>query len=142
MRVLTDGYEYELDHLDGGTKTVLLFVNREPGHECEGPTTQEVIRALIDRTLYCNHCLPSDLNFQAVYHLRMALALHEARHLIRATEKGMKIEHVAVDAGLQHLKMEWDDLPRKEYHTGSMADYVTATGGPNPGTPCYDKEDD
>lgn len=141
MEVLIPGHRYKLDHLDDTKKSIIQFVNREPGWEHGGPTTQEFIRALIDRTLYCNHCLPSELNFQAVYHLRMALALHEARHLIRMTEKGDPIEcaEVGEDQHLKHL-YHYPQVARP-YYAESMDDYETATGGPNPGTPCYQNEE-
>src|SRR6185437_13868765 len=48
-----------------------------------GVTTQEILRCLIDRTWYCDSCLPSHLNDYIVHHLRMALVLHEARALLR-----------------------------------------------------------
>jgi len=54
MKVLDRGHKYQLDHLDGDKKTIIQFCNRETGREIEGVTTQEVIRALIDRTWYCN----------------------------------------------------------------------------------------
>jgi hypothetical protein len=66
----------------------LTFVNKEPGREHGGTTTQEVIRILIDRTRHCNNCLPHPNNERVIYHLRMALVLHEARALERKTEKG------------------------------------------------------
>jgi hypothetical protein len=67
---------------------ILKFVNQEPGKEHPGTTTQEVIRALIDRTRHCNNCMPHPNNERIIYHLRMALVLHEARALERRTEKG------------------------------------------------------
>jgi hypothetical protein len=65
----------------------LTFVNREANPH-EGVQTQEVLRALIDRTLHCDRCLRWDGNDKIIHHLRMALALHEARAIERKTEKG------------------------------------------------------
>lgn len=66
----------------------LTFVNKEPGREHGGTTTQEIIRILIDRTRHCNNCLPHPNNERVIYHLRMALVLHEARALEQKTKKG------------------------------------------------------
>lgn len=137
MKIIRDGHEYELSHLDGDKTTIFRFVNREPGEEHEGPTTQEVVRALIDRTFYCDNCLPCELNEQAVYHLRMALVLHEARHLIRAVEKGqLKPERIVTSKDGHFALTEVSEAVRP--HAKEPRDYETTnTGGPNPGTPCY-----
>lgn len=66
----------------------ITFINKEKGREHNGTTTQEVIRILIDRTRHCANCMPHPNNERIVYHLRMALVLHEARALERKTEKG------------------------------------------------------
>ncbi len=66
----------------------ITFINKQPGQEHDGTTTQEVIRCLIDRTRHCANCMPHPNNERIVYHLRMALVLHEARALERKTEKG------------------------------------------------------
>lgn len=99
MNVVKAGHIYELEnrmvnpHAQGKTEyQTLTFVNLEPGQEASGVITQEVLRVLIDRTKYCDLCLPWDGNQQIIYHLRMALALHEARALVRKTHKGLMIE--------------------------------------------------
>lgn len=107
MRILEPGHVYELNWLDGQSPiklgvdnvpdltNVLVFVNREKGTEHPGTQTQEVIRALIDRTQHCDRCLRWEGNDQIIYHLRMALVLHEARALERKTIKGIiNPEHV------------------------------------------------
>jgi hypothetical protein len=66
----------------------LVFVNKQKGQEHDGTTTQEVIRVLLDRTRHCANCMPHPNNERIIYHLRMALVLHEARALERKTEKG------------------------------------------------------
>jgi hypothetical protein len=50
---------------------------------------KRILRALIDRTMHCDNCLRWAGNDKIIYHLRMALALHEARALERKTEKGL-----------------------------------------------------
>lgn len=93
MNVLEVGHIYqpqyrtpEGDRVD--SDRTILFVNRQPGQEHDGTTTQEVIRVLLDRTRHCANCMPHPNNERIIYHLRMALVLHEARALERKTEKG------------------------------------------------------
>lgn len=77
----------------------ITFINKQPGQEHDGTTTQEIIRILIDRTRHCNNCSPHRNNEQVIYHLRMALIMHEARALERKTEKGdFMPEYIAVGA--------------------------------------------
>lgn len=102
MKILEPGHVYELNWLDGKPpienakisewdllNNVLVFVNREEGTEHPGTQTQEVLRALIDRTRHCDNCLRWEGNDKIIYHLRMALVLHEARALERKVEKGL-----------------------------------------------------
>src|SRR5271157_5900311 len=88
MKIIEPGHVYELNSLDGGPPETLTFVNREEEHEHPGTQTQEVIRALIDRTMHCDNCKRWAGNDQIIHHLRMALVLHEARALERKAEKG------------------------------------------------------
>lgn len=93
MEVIEPGHIYRLEWLDGRptrSDDRLIFVAREPEHGREhgGTQTQEVLRALINRTQHCDSCLRWDGNDKIIYHLRMALALHEARAIERKTEKG------------------------------------------------------
>lgn len=91
MKVLETGHVYEPtnrevdDACDGQT---IRFINKEPGGEHGGTTTQEVIRILLDRTRHCNNCQPHYLNEHVIYHLRQALIKHEMRALERKAEKG------------------------------------------------------
>jgi hypothetical protein len=90
MRIAEPGHVYDLNHIDAHELYErLTFVNREPGTEHSGTQTQEVLRALIDRTMHCDNCLRWEGNDLIIYHLRMALVLHEARALIRKVEKGI-----------------------------------------------------
>ena len=94
MKVIEKGHIYELVSRapagNGyGEPQKLEFVNRQPGQEHDGVTTQEVIRMLLDRTRHCANCMPHRNNEQIIYHLRMALVLHEARALERKLEKGL-----------------------------------------------------
>lgn len=141
MRVLDRGHRYELNTLTkapltgelvaGSKAAELQFLNTEQGRECEGVTTQEVIRALIDRTWYCNDCLPWSGNKLIVDHLRMALMLHEARALIRGVEKGeIEPEKMAVGDG-GHFILRESAIEPSDY--ARMPDTGTETGSLNPG---------
>ena len=97
MKIIEPGHIYQLQHLDGSGAGMRVFVNREAGTEHEGTQTQEILRALIDRTQHCDNCLRWDGNDKIIHHLRMALSLHEARALERKTEKGeLQPENVKV----------------------------------------------
>jgi len=104
MRIIEKGHVYELDYIDDDMNKCrdmgerrLVFVNREDTPHA-GTQTQEVIRALIDRTQHCDSCLRWDGNDKIIHHLRMALVLHEARALERKAEKGLiSPESIALD---------------------------------------------
>ena len=87
MKVLEPGHVYELDQLDGDGKQILTFVNRISNPH-SGVLNQEVLRAVIDRVQYLDAELPHPFNATILYHLRMALGLHEARAYLRKIEKG------------------------------------------------------
>lgn len=114
MKVIEPGHIYELHWLDCKPQppewpyqrsNTLVFVNREATPH-PGTQTQEVIRALIDRTQHCDRCLRWDGNDQIIHHLRMALVLHEARALARKTEKGIIAPELIVTGLDGHFKIE------------------------------------
>jgi len=107
MKIVEPGHVYELDTLDGdGKPIVLTFVNREAGCEHEGTQTQEVMRALIDRTKHCDNCRRWSYNDKILYHMRMVIALHEARALERGAEKGLyDAEFITVDRADGHFQL-------------------------------------
>lgn len=108
MEILESGHIYKLAHIDGKGIQTLTFVNREPGTEHEGTQTQEVLRALIDRTMHCDSCLRWPGNDDIIYHLRMALVLHEMRALQRKVEKGrLEPELIHVERGDGHFRMRY-----------------------------------
>lgn len=108
MKIIEPGHIYQLTHLDGAGTTKLTFVNREEGTEHEGTQTQEVLRALIDRTWHCHRCLPWDGNHKIVKHLQLALVLHEARALYRKAKKGLYIpEEVKVGVDGHFYLTNW-----------------------------------
>lgn len=110
MKVIKPGHIYELDHLDGNSTQKLYFVNRNPGQESEGTTNQEVLRALIDRVKFLDNQVPWELNEQIIKHLQMAIALHEARAILRKVEKGkLDIEYVELNPDDQHIRIIYDN---------------------------------
>lgn len=107
--VITPGHTYSLDQLDGEGRHHLQFVQRHPHPPKQGTTNQEVCRALIDRVKFLNAEVPWEGNAQIIYHLRMVIALHEARAMFRHIEKhDYEIEHAKLghdghlDLGVTH----------------------------------------
>ena len=114
MVIVEPGHVYRLKSIDGADNEAetLRFVNREPGSEHPGTQTQEVLRSLIDRTMHCDNCLRWAGNDKIIYHLRMALALHEARAIERKTEKGIiqpELIYVSAQDGHFTIHEEGDD---------------------------------
>jgi hypothetical protein len=94
MRIIEPGHIYEFANMDFKIENPkhkhsqqIEFLNREEGKKHPGIQTQDVIRAAINRTQHCDRCLRWEGNDLIIYHLRMALVLHEARALIRKVEK-------------------------------------------------------
>ncbi len=86
MKVLDPGHLYALSHLDGEGTTLLRFVKRIgdnfPGNEppgYEGTTSQEAIRALLERQDYVSKQKFCAENVVVVQHLREALRQLEVR---------------------------------------------------------------
>ena len=88
MHCLRDGHQYTLNQLDGDSYEMLSFVNRDHGVDQAGTNNQEVLRVLIDRVKFLEEEVHWEGNEEILHHLRMALVLHEARHLTRLVEKG------------------------------------------------------
>lgn len=110
MEIEQAGHVYLLDHVDGTGKTRVPFVNKEPGHEGGGVTTQEIMRMLIDRTRYCNNCMPYRVNEEIVYHMRKIIALHEARALERGVDKGEIEPEIIITRPNGHFDFSVRDL--------------------------------
>lgn len=118
MKVLEKGHIYNLEVRKSGERDSgqlqqrLTFINKEPGNEHSGTTTQEVLRVLIDRTRHCANCMPHRNNEQAIYHLRMALIMHEARALERKCEKGDYAPEYATVGTDGHFSI-FENMPEK-----------------------------
>jgi hypothetical protein len=88
MKIIDPGHIYELDELGSENKKIITFIKRSGGavqydEEWAGLQTQEVLRALIDRTKYLYDVLPCKETEEAIKHLRMALYWYEVRALRR-----------------------------------------------------------
>jgi hypothetical protein len=85
MKAIDPGHHYVLDTLDGYAPQHLIFVKRVgekyPGNVGEhlGTTTQEVLRALIERSRYVNAQTPCDETTLVIGLLQSALYLLEVR---------------------------------------------------------------
>lgn len=94
MKVEIPGHIYLLDVLDGHIPVRLPFVQRVgqkyPGNKVAHPgtTSQEVLRALIDRAVYVNNQTPCIETEMGLRHLEMALVMFEMR------AKRVKNEHL------------------------------------------------
>ena len=100
MRVLDPGHRYALDNLETDGETILQF-RKDPalhdGDGYEGPSCQEVLRAVIDRVLELDREKFDIENAIILYDLRHAIAAFEARAIRRRVEKdGLAIERVPV----------------------------------------------
>lgn len=116
MKIHETGHIYELASkimFDGHSpqNQTLTFVNQQPSQEHEGTTTQEVLRALIDRTRHCANCMPHPVNERIIHHLRMALVLHEARALERRAEKGELRPEYLPTVDCSHLQFGEEQVP-------------------------------
>lgn len=115
MHVIDSGHVYELEQLGGGTQK-LTFVKRSGGairygEEWPGVQTQEVLRALIDRTNYLDGVLPCVETRDALWYLRMALFMYEVRAYRRKKE------------AVNRKSPKHDDTMRpKEWHTHPFDD--------------------
>lgn len=107
MEIITPGHLYKLSQLDGSDSEELRFVKRTGNELWPGTINQEVIRALIDRVIFLDNQVPWSKNDEILYHLRMALVLHETRALERKVEKGELLpENVKLNSDDGHFKLE------------------------------------
>lgn len=92
MKIIEPGHIYNLDHLCSSGSERLTFIKRSGGaiqyeEEHPGTNTQEVIRALIERTEYLDDVLECIESKDVAWHLRMTLYLYEVRAFRRKVEK-------------------------------------------------------
>lgn len=115
MKVLEPGHVYELAHIERDGSETLTFLRRNSAaitHELEHPgtNTQEVLRALIDRSQFLDAVIPCPETQDAIYYLRMALFCYEARAWRR------KRQRLNRAAGIHSEGRErYDDVPFTEH---------------------------
>lgn len=133
MEIKDPGHKYLLDQRGIQERQEFWFPDMECTPNTPGTTTQEVLRMLIDRTQYCNACLPWTGNEYIIHHLRMALVLHEARALIRKVETH-ELEPELVTVGHDgHFELTESIKPSKYAYAETAP---TDTGSGNPGVVC------
>ena len=121
MDIIDPGHVYQLRQLGTEEFAELKFVKRSGGavyyeEEWPGLQTQEVLRALIDRTEYLYEILPCTETADAAYHLRMALFCYEARAYRRKTEEKNRKQPAHDDSARAKSWREhpYDDVPFNE----------------------------
>lgn len=134
MHVIEPGHIYDLAQLDetgvDGHSSLLTFVNREEGHEHGGTQTQEVLRALIDRTKHCDNCIRWEGNDLIIHHLRMALVLHEARALQRKTIKGLLVPEDVITGADGHFDLHYGERSEdSDQYTLRSGQHMVSEGG-------------
>lgn len=95
MKILDPGHEYEVENIDGsGTQKIQFVKRRDSKAELlpesqreEGIQSQELLRVLIDRTIYLHTEQPWQENVKIVQNLRDCLRLYESRAARRHIEK-------------------------------------------------------
>jgi len=89
LKTIKSGHRYELDNLKtDGTQVLQFYQDPEiHGSLVQGTSSQEVLRALIERMISLDKECPGDENKKIIEHLRAALILHEVRALRRKLEK-------------------------------------------------------
>lgn len=107
MRVIDPGSEYELDNLKCPGHTTLVFFkdSKIHGDGHVGPSTQEVMRAVIHRVKVLDSEKPWSGNAEIIQKAREIIALFEMRALYYKVAKGdLEIENLPV--GLDgHVKL-------------------------------------
>lgn len=95
MIVIEAGHIYDVENVDGDGTQRLYFVRRR-GRDAEllplekrqeGILSQELLRVLIDRTMYLHNEQPWQENVKIIHHLRDSLRLYESRAARRNIEK-------------------------------------------------------
>lgn len=106
MRIIEAGHLYEVENVDGdGTQRIQFVHRRDDAGELlpekyrkEGIQSQELLRVLIDRTIYLHAEQAWHENVKIINHLRDALRLYESRAAHRAIDKlAMPERHVGCD---------------------------------------------
>lgn len=90
MEVVEPGHIYKLNNLKCNRQIHFQF-HKDPdihnGQFLDGPSCQEVLRMVIDRTKYLDSEQEWEGNQKILMHLRSAIALFESRALLKKIEK-------------------------------------------------------
>lgn len=116
MRIIEPGHVYALRNTPDGTspgeqagEQVVRFVRRRDGRGekieevAEGTLSQELLRVLIDRTLYLFAEKPCAEDVAILEHLRAALTLYETRAAGQHVAKLVAVERASVCPTCQHI---------------------------------------
>lgn len=121
MKILDSGHIYELKQLGDNETQKITFIKRSGGavhyeKEWPGLQTQEVLRALIDRTIYLDKVLECKETKEAIKHLRAALYWYEVRALRRKRSKTNRTTNNHNDELTPEYKMSYpSDIPFTEF---------------------------
>ena len=121
MKILDPGHIYELRQLGDDKTQKITFIKRSGGEvqykkEWPGLQTQEVLRALIDRTIYLDTVLECRETKEAIKHLRAALYWYEVRALRRKRSKTNRTTNNHDDEMTPEYKMQYaSDIPFTEF---------------------------
>lgn len=116
MRVLDSGHVYFVENVDGSGEQQIEFVRRRDGkgellpdeQRSEGILCQELLRVLIDRTLYLYAEAPCEEDTEIIEALRLALTRFETRAARRSIEKINKPERAVTCPKCQHILCRCD----------------------------------
>jgi hypothetical protein len=123
MNVLTPGHIYEIHNVDSPTNSTqrIEFVQRRSDDAKllevykEGILAQELLRVLIDRTLYLNAEAPCIEDIEIVEMLRTCLQKYETRAARRSIEKLSMPEMQDVCSRCHHMLCFCNDPEKLEH---------------------------
>lgn len=119
MKIVEPGHVYDVENVDGDGTQRIMFVRRRDSAakkldtSTEGILSQELLRVLIDRTLYLNAEAPCSEDVEIVDKLRECLRLYESRAARRSIERLSMPEREPVCATCGHIRCE--HLQRKAF---------------------------
>jgi hypothetical protein len=109
MIIMNKGHLYVVKNVDGKGEQQIRFVRRRDkrGEKLdeaeEGIPSQELLRVLIDRTLYLYAEEPCDEDTKIITKLRECLELYESRAARKTIERIVKIEEEPVCSICGHI---------------------------------------
>lgn len=110
MVEIIKGHEFDLKTKKGNIQKLLFYSDPKHGSETDGVTNQEVLLALISRIKFLDSEVSCEENTEILYHLRMALILHETRHMKQLVNKSLPIEMINNFEGSPHMIPSDDQL--------------------------------